>query len=324
MDLSIICVNWNSLAYLRECVASVYQNTRDISLEIIVVDNASPEGGIDALKETFPELIIIKSSENLGFARANNLGFQHSTGEYVLLLNPDTLLSGPAINILLSGARALPDAGVVGGKLLNSDLSVQTQAIQKFPTITNQLVNIESLRLRWPAFPLWDIAPLFIKNGHPVKVDVIPGACMLLRSEVFKKVGMFTEDYFMYAEDIDLNWKVRALGLSNYYLEDAEIIHHGGRSSSRQKVSQWSTLMMYTAMLRYYEKNRSPLYASLYRTAMGVSAVVRLFILAIMSPFADKEVIEAASAKWRTVLKWAFGRGDQTIISSKTKAEVRA
>jgi N-acetylglucosaminyl-diphospho-decaprenol L-rhamnosyltransferase len=147
---------------------------------------------------------------------------------------------------------------------------------------------------------------------------------MLLRSEVFKKVGMFTEDYFMYAEDIDLNWKVHALGLSNYYLEDAQIIHHGGRSSSRQKVSQWSTLMMYTAMLRYYEKNRSPLYASLYRTAMGVSAVVRLFILAIISPFADKEVIEAASAKWRTVLKWAFGRGDQTIISAKPKAEVRA
>jgi GT2 family glycosyltransferase len=324
MDLSIICVNWNSLEYLRECLASVYENTHDISFEIIVVDNASPEGGIDSLKEKFPAIIVIKSSENLGFARANNLGFQHATGDYVLLLNPDTLLSGPAINILLSSARALPDAGILGGKLLNTDLSVQTQAIQKFPTITNQLVNIESLRLRWPAFPLWDIAPLFVKNGRPVKVEVIPGACMLLRSEIFKKAGMFSEDYFMYAEDIDLNWKVRALGLSNYYIEDAQIIHHGGRSSSRQKVSQWSTLMMYTAMLRYYGKNRSPLYGSLYRVAMGAAAVLRLAVLAIMSPFADKEIIEAASAKWGTVLKWAIGRSDQNIIGAKRKAEVRA
>src|ERR1700676_184728 len=253
MDLSIICVNWNSLVYLRECIASVYEQTREISFEIIVVDNASPEGGMDTLLEQFPEVIIIKSAENLGFARANNLGFRNARGNLVLLLNPDTLLKGPAINILVENMWKLPDAGIVGGKLLNTDLSIQTAAIQTFPTILNQLVNIEVLRLKWPGCPLWNIKPLFVRNGKPVKVEVVPGACMLLRSEVFRKVGMFTEDYFMYAEDVDLNWKVRALGLSNYYLEDAEIIHHGGRSSSRQKVSQWSTLMMYAAMLRYYE-----------------------------------------------------------------------
>lgn len=308
MDLSIICVNWNSLRYLRECIASVYEQTNGIAFEIIVVDNASPEGGVDSLLEQFPEVVIIKSADNLGFARANNLGFRSATGELVLLLNPDTLLKGPAINILVESMRKLPDAGIVGGKLLNTDLSIQTAAIQTFPTIANQLVNIEAFRLRWPACPLWNIAPLFVRNGKPVKVEVIPGACMLLRSEVFRKVGMFSEDYFMYAEDIDLNWKVRSLGLSNYYIEDAEIIHHGGKSSSKQKVSEWSTLMICKAMLKYYRKNYTPGYSFLYRFALGSSAAVRLCLLGLMFPFADRENVRSAASKWSTVLKWAIGR----------------
>src|ERR1700751_821083 len=94
MDLSIICVNWNSLEYLRECLASVYQNTQGISFEIIVVDNASPEGGVETLLEKFPEIVIVQSAENVGFACANNLGFQRALGKYVLLLNPDTRMRG--------------------------------------------------------------------------------------------------------------------------------------------------------------------------------------------------------------------------------------
>jgi GT2 family glycosyltransferase len=323
MDLSIICVNWNSLAYLRECLTSVYENTHGISFEIIVVDNASPEGGVDALKDKFPETVIIKSAENLGFARANNLGFQRASGEYVLLLNPDTKLEGPAINILIANARALPDFGIIGGKLLNTDLSIQTQAIQKFPTILNQIANIESLRLRWPSCPLWDLGPLFVKNGKPVKVEVIPGACMLLKSETFKRAGMFGEEYFMYGEDLDLNRKVHGLGLSNYYIEDAEIIHHGGKSSSRQKVSHWSTMMTQNAMLRYYSKNQGAFYAAMYRAAMGASAVVRLFLLVLMFPFIDREVFNAVSSKWSTVLRWAMGRSELQVVSTKTEGEVR-
>jgi GT2 family glycosyltransferase len=323
MDLSIICVNWNSLAYLRECLASVYEQTHGLSFEVIVVDNASPEGGVEALKDEFPQIVVIQSPENLGFARANNLGFRHCSGEYVLLLNPDTKLKGPAINFLMESARVLPDAGIIGGKLLNTDLTIQTQAIQTFPTILNQLANIESLRLRWPACPLWNIAPLFVKNGKPVKVDVIPGACMLLKSETFAKVGMFSEEYFMYAEDLDLNRKVRALGLTNYYIEDAEIIHHGGKSSSRQKVSQWSTVMVQKAMMRYYTKNYSAFYAGMYRMATGVAAAFRLLLLLLMFPFMDRESFENASSKWRSVLRWSLGMDEAPATSTKTKAEVR-
>ena len=135
MEVSIVCVNWNSLSYLRESLASIHQHTSGISFEIIVVDNASPDGGGDALKAEFPEITLIKSTRNLGFAGACNLGFRHSSGSYVLLLNPDTKLVSPAINILLEQMESLPDAGIVGCKLLNTDLSVQTASVQKFPTL---------------------------------------------------------------------------------------------------------------------------------------------------------------------------------------------
>lgn len=307
IELSIISVNWNSLDYLRECIASIYQYTQGIKFEIIVVDNASPEGGVETLQQEFPEITIVKSKGNIGFARANNLGFQHSSGKYVLLLNPDTELKGPTISILLHAIKSLPDAGIVGCKMLNTDLSVQTTSIQRFPTITNQLFNIEYLRLRWPACPLWDIAPLFAPCPTPRKVEVIPGACMLLRREIFERAGLLSEDYFMYAEDLDLNYKVKCLGLANYYVGQAEIIHHGGRSSSRQRVSQWATIMKYKAMLRYYYKSRGRAYGSLYRVTMGLSALGRLALLGLAFPFADRQIIRAVSAKWSAVLKWAVG-----------------
>jgi N-acetylglucosaminyl-diphospho-decaprenol L-rhamnosyltransferase len=317
MELSIICVNWNSLDYLRECVASIYQFTSGVSFEIIVVDNASPQRGVDTLIEQFPNITIIKSEQNLGFAGANNFGFRQSTGEYVLFLNPDTKLIGPALNIMLGQIKSLPDAGILGCKLLNSDYSVQLTSFQKFPTILNQLLDVEYLQLRWPRCPLWDIGPLFSDDVKQINVEVISGACMLLRREAFEQAGMFSEDYFMYAEDIDLNYKVKRAGLKNYYIGKAVIIHHGGGSSSQQWVSQWKTIMKYRAMRRYYRKTRGPVYASMYRAAMGGAALARLILLALAYPLGkilwDTKSIEIASEKWTAVLKWAIGWQNQAL-----------
>ena len=314
IELSIVCVNWNSLAYLRECIESIYQNTSGINFEIIVVDNASPDRGGETLEQEFPEITVVKSENNLGFAGASNLGFRHSHGSHVLLLNPDTKLIGPAINILLQQIRSLPDAGIVGGKLLNTDSSIQTASVQKFPTLLNQLTNVEYLRMKWPGCPLWDISPLFLDTPQPIKVEVIPGACMLLKREVFERVGLLTEDYFMYAEDIDLNYKVRNLGLSSYYVGTAQIVHHGGTSSSRQPVSHWSILMKHRAMLMYYRMIGGPVYGLLYRVTMGLSALVHLALLAVLFPFGNKEEIRLKTEKWYTVLRWSL-RLEQPVTS---------
>ena len=311
MELSIIYVNWNSLDYLRESIASVLQYTHDTQFEIIVVDNASTEPGVDSLRETLPDLTIVHSDKNLGFARANNLGFRHSGGEYVLFLNPDTKLVATSLDLLFARYKALPDAGIVGCKLLNTDLSVQLSSIQTYPTILNQALDAEYLRLRWPGCPLWKIAPLFAKDVALVKADVIPGACMLLQREVFERVGLFSEEYFMYAEDLDLNYKVKAAGFTNYYVGETAIIHHGGTSSSRQKVSQWSTIMKFRAMVQLFRKTRGVVYAFGYRLAMGTVALARLAILALLSPlgnvFGDRESLKYSWEKWKTILKLAAG-----------------
>jgi GT2 family glycosyltransferase len=317
MQLSIIYVNWNSLDYLTESIESVYQHTHDAVFEIIVVDNASPEGNIESLKYKFPDLRIVLSDKNLGFAGANNLGFCHSNGEYVLFLNPDTRLISSSIDLLVAHLKTLPDAGIVGCKLLNTDLSVQLSSIQTYPTILNQAMDAEYLRLRWPECRLWKIAPLFDSIATPIKVDVIPGACMLLRRSLFDKVRGFSEDYFMYAEDLDLNYKVRAAGFTNYYVGETAIIHHGGRSSSRQKVSQWATIMKYRAMLQLFRKTRGRAYAFGYRLAMGLVAIGRLGLLAGLSPLsrfvADPESLRFSFAKWKAVLKWAIGWRDVAV-----------
>lgn len=315
MDLSIICVNWNSLAYLRECIASIYKHTEGIQFETIVVDNASPDGGGEILKAEFPQVTLIKSEKNLGFAGANNLGFRHSAGRYILLLNPDTRILGSAINTLLENIKSLPDAGIVGCKLLNTDLSVQTASVQKFPTLLNQLANVEYLRVRWPGCRLWDISPLFRETPGPVRVEVIPGACMLLKRTVFESAGLLTEDYFMYAEDIDLNYKVKRLGLSSYYVGTAQIVHHGGTSSSTQPVSHWSVLMKHRAMLKYYRMVGGPIYGMGYRVTMGLSATVHIILLTGMRLLENKQAIRLKSSKWSTVLRWSLGL-EQPAINS--------
>ena len=151
---------------MRECIASIYENTRDISFEIIVVDNASPQGDVETILEQFRDVKIIKSLTNVGFAKANNIGFAQSTGSYVLFLNPDTQLLGPTLNILLEHMKSLPDAGIVGCKMLNTDRTVQITSIQRFPTILNQVLNAEYLQLRWPNCPLWSIGPLFSRQDE--------------------------------------------------------------------------------------------------------------------------------------------------------------
>jgi GT2 family glycosyltransferase len=311
LKLSIIFVNWNSVEYLRECLASIYERTQGVEFEIIVVDNASPERGVESLREIYPGIRIIFSEENLGFARANNLGFRNSMGTYVLFLNPDTQLTSPAINIMLDRIDTLPDAGIMGCKMLNSDLSVQITSIQKFPTILNQVLDIEFFQMRWPHCPLWDISPLFADEVKLLKVEVITGACMLMRREVFEQIGYFSEDYFMYAEDIDLNIKTNRAGFANYYVGDAVMIHHGGKSSSRQGVSHWSTIMKYRAMGRMFQKTRGTTYAAMYRTAIGTMAAARLGLLYLAYPLGNivwkRQALRFATQKWTIVLSWALG-----------------
>ncbi len=307
LDLSIVIVNWNSVNYLRECLASIYESCGGVSFEVIVVDNASPKRDIDELPGEFPAVILLKSAANLGFAGANNLGFSHSSGEYVLFLNPDTRILSSAIQTILLHARELPHAGIVGCKLLNTNGSIQTSCIQRFPTILNQVLDVEFLQLRWPRLSLWGIAPLFAEKPTPAKVEVISGACMLVKRDVFQRVGGFSDDYFMYAEDLDLCHKVIEAGFDNYYVGDAEIIHHGGKSSGQREVSEWATQMKFRSILRFCEKTRGSLYGGLFRVSLAAVALCRLILIASAFPFGEAKKLKAVFSKWRAVLRISIG-----------------
>ncbi len=226
--VSIIIVNWNSLAYLQECLHSIYENSGDIEFEVIVVDNASAVDETVAIKAAFPLAITIRSDKNLGFAGANNLGFQHASAPNILFLNPDTKVIGSAVATMVRRLEGSPEVGALGCKLLNTDGSVQTSCIQRFPTITNQVLDLEFLRQRFPLWSVWGIAPLFTDRSEVSDVEVISGACLMISREAFERAGRFSEKYFMYAEDVDLCYQTRKAGWRVCYTGDATVIHHGG------------------------------------------------------------------------------------------------
>jgi N-acetylglucosaminyl-diphospho-decaprenol L-rhamnosyltransferase len=315
-DLSIIFVNWNSSDYLRACLNSIYLKTRGIALEIIVVDNASPKDDVDRLKQEFPAVQLIKSKENLGFARANNVGFKHSSGECILFLNPDTEVLESAIPRMLERLRSVSQVGAIGCKLLNSDMSVQTSCIQRFPTILNQMLDIEALRLRWPSCRLWRIDPLFSNPEQASETEVISGACLMIRRDVFETVGLFSEDYFMYAEDVDLCFKVHRAGFKNYFVGDAHVIHHGGGSSKQKSEDQWSTLAQRDAILHFCRKFHGALYAWMYRVSTTVVAAGRLVAMlpfSFVGSSAQKQNTLLTRKKWAAVLRWSMGAASQRI-----------
>jgi GT2 family glycosyltransferase len=310
-ELSIIIVNYNSLAYLEKCLASIRRNVDGVTLEIVVVDNASSCEDLERLNSEFPEIILVLSRTNLGFAKANNLGFTHCKGAYLLFLNPDTEIVGAAIQVMLSHLRTLPDAGMIGCKLLNADGSVQTSCIQRFPTVLNQALNMEYLRLRWPHFKLWGISPLFNNPLCPVDVQVISGACLMIKREAFENAGKFSEEYFMYGEDADLCYKIRQIGFKAFYTADASVSHYGGGSTKRTKGTQWSYVMQRRAILRFFEKTRGPRYARIYRITMGFMAVCRLAMFALLLPLrrfrVEGRMIRSNPRTWIAILKWSFG-----------------
>jgi len=311
MDLSIIIINWKSAAFLRNCLASIHANTVDLSFETIVVDNGSFDGCGEMLEREFPGVIFIQSDENLGFAGANNLGFAHSKGRTVLFLNPDTEVVGPALHVMWSFLESRADAGAVGGKLLNSDLSIQTSCIQRFPSILNQILDFDCLRELFPRSALWGTWPLFTDSATPVGVDVISGACLMVKRGVLENVGVLSSDYFMYAEDVDLCYKIQQQGWKCYYVPQAVVVHHGGRSSDSKPESNFAVIMTRESMLTFMRKNKGSLYASAYRFTTALIAVGRLLALGVVVLLTAGKVrrnsIGVAFAKWFSILRWALG-----------------
>lgn len=309
-DLSIIIVNWKSVDYLRTCLATLYTHTRGIQFEVIVVDNASQDGCETMLRENFAGVQFIGSQENLGFARANNLGYRQAHGEMLLFLNPDTEISSDVLTGMCTWLRDHNDFGAVGARLLNTDGSLQESCIQAFPTILNQVLDADLLRRRFPAAKMWGMRALYKPTAIGEPVDAISGACFLATRTAFKAAGLFTEDYFMYSDDLDLSYNIWKAGYKVGFLSNCEVVHHGGKSSDRQS-GQFAAVLQRESMEQFFRKTQGRVYAWIYRGSMGAAALMRvtvaLLLVALNSLTRTRSAAGIALKKWSAVLAWSCG-----------------
>lgn len=310
MDLSIIIINWHSCEYLRKCLESINHSGFDGSAEVIVVDNASFDGSSEMVASCFTGVKFIQSGDNLGFSRANNLGFEYSSGRNILFLNPDTEIVGSALTDMVAVLDSNPDIAVLGCRLLNSDGSVQSSCVQSFPTVWNQVVDAELLRCVFPRANIWGTEALWEQKRLSREVETVSGACLLIRREVFDQVARFSSAYFMYAEDADLCYRVKKEGWNIGCLSTARVIHHGGGSSDGG-MSSFSVVTMRQSICEFIRIHQGTVNAVLYRIGMGCAATARLLMLAVGVLFTfgarRREPVYRRFAKWFNILRWSLG-----------------
>ncbi|MBD3343450.1 MAG: glycosyltransferase [Chitinivibrionales bacterium] len=306
MDLSVIIINWNSREYLRNCIRSIYRHLTNYSSEIIVLDNASYDGTGKMLRNSFPSVTFIQNTENNGFARANNRAFGHSSGDYLLFLNPDTKIHDRSIETMLQFLKTSDRAGIAGCKLIGGSGVLQLNSILSSPTIINQLFDLEILQKLYLRRLLKGIPPLFPKPDGPFEVDTVCGAALMIRRDIFAALGGFPTDYFMFSEDIDLCRRVRQQGFGVYVIPSAQIIHYGGQSSSKVEAGLFTVIQMKISRFIYFKKYHGPLYAKAYKAAIFIVALCRMTIILALLPVL-KNRFTVSLRKWSSILAWSAG-----------------
>jgi GT2 family glycosyltransferase len=252
MDISIIIVGWNSKPYLEECLESLCVSPPSRSMEIIVVDNASTDGSVDMVAAKFPHVKLIKSEENLGFARANNVAIQESHGRYVGLVNPDVKVLPGCLDALADYLDQNPRVGNVGPRVLNSDMTLQSSC-RRFPTLWNNLCSATGLATALKNNRIFSGEHmLFFPHDRTLAVDALVGCFWMLRSDALKDVGPLDESFFMYGEDVDWCKRCWRAGWKVVFFPGAKAIHHRGTSSATQPV--WSAVAQQRSVLHYWSK----------------------------------------------------------------------
>ena len=256
MKLSIIIVSYNTMQLLADCIQSVQTSLGDsISYEIIVVDNDSKDNSIYMLKTQYPNIKLLENKYNAGFAKANNQGLQESSGEYVLLLNSDTIVLGNSINTLIDFLDRNIDTAICGPKLLNSDMTLQLPCRRGFPRLINSIAHFSHISRLFPKNRiLGSYLMTYMDSTQNHEVDAVSGACMLIRPKVLEGIGgLLDEAYFMHFEDIDLCYRAKKYGFKVYYVHNAEVIHLKGQSSKLR--SSGVTRNFFDSAIIYFRNN---------------------------------------------------------------------
>lgn len=297
MKLSIVIVNYNVKHFLQQCLFSVFNAIQKTEAEVWLVDNNSVDGSVQMVKKLFPQVKLIENKENVGFSKANNQAIKESTGKYVLLLNPDTIVEETTFEKIVDFMDKHENAGALGVKMIDGKGNFLPESKRGIPTPKVAFYKMTGLTKFFPKSKKF--AKYYMGNLSPDqtnKVEILSGAFMLLRKTVLDKIGLLDETFFMYGEDIDLSYRILQEGYENYYFADTKIVHYKGESTKKGSLNY--VYVFYNAMIifaqKHFAKKKAKLFMYLIKLAIflraGLSATRRIFSK-ISLPFIDLGII---------------------------------
>lgn len=290
-DLSIIIVNYNVKHFVEQCLHSVFNASKNLNIEVFVVDNNSVDGSVPFIKQKFPQVKLIENKTNTGFSVANNQAIKQSSGKYVLLLNPDTVVQEDTFEKVIAFMNEHPEAGGLGIKMFDGKGKFLPESKRGLPTPAVAFYKIFGLAKLFPnskKFGQYHLTYLDKDKTH--QIDVLSGAFMLMRKETLDKVGLLDETFFMYGEDIDLSYRITLGGYKNYYFADSSIIHYKGESTKKSSVNY--VIVFYKAMAIFAQKHFSSGNAKLFNFLIHLAIYLRATI-AITSRFIKQSFFPA-------------------------------
>lgn len=301
MTLSIVIVNYNVKYFLEQCLESVFNSDLllkegaggMLDLEVLVVDNASVDGSVEMVREKFPQVHLIANTDNVGFARANNQALKICHGDWALLLNPDTVVERNTLAMCVDFYLSHPDCGGLAVKMINGEGTYLKESKRGFPSPAASFYKMSGLIRLFPHSRR--IAAYYmghLSDNETNKVDVLPGAYLMISREALEKVGLLDESYFMYGEDIDFSWRIKLAGFENYYYPETRIIHYKGECTKHGSMNYVYTF--YNAMSifvkRYFSGTNARLFNALLHAAIWGRATlswIKRVVQSIALPLAD-------------------------------------
>ena len=299
-DLSVVIVNYNVVFFLEQCLNSVFAASKNLNVQIFVVDNNSVDGSINMLKENFSSVVLIENKENVGFSKANNQAIKRANSPYVLLLNPDTVIEEDTFDKCIDFMNSNTDCGGLGLRMLDGKGNFLPESKRGFPSPSVAFYKIFGLSYLFPKSQKFGRYHLgFLSEFEVNEVDVLSGAFMLLRTETLEKVGLLDEQFFMYGEDIDLSYRIKLGGYKNYYFPETKIIHYKGESTKKSSVNY--VFVFYKAMILFAKKHFSNKNANLFSFAINLAIYMRAslslinrFVKKIATPFLNAALTYSA------------------------------
>jgi len=252
--LSIIIVSWRVKELLKECLQSIFDKAGGFDFEVIVVDNNSGDGSAEMVQENFPQVKLIASQINLGFARGNNLGLKQATGDYFLLLNPDTKLIDNNLTEAIKFMKNNQQVGILGCKLLNYDLSLQP-SVRRFPNLRDHLVMMFKLH---HLFKLKRYLAEDFDYTKPGEADQVMGAFFLISKKLYRQIGPLDEGYYIWLEEVDYCQRAKKADFKVFYWPGMQIIHYGGESFKKARFNLRKNWIYCQSRLRYIRKHQDP------------------------------------------------------------------